>query len=424
MKRGTIPADGKIWTSCTTPGVVALTFDDGPFQYTQKIVDDLTKAGHKATFFQNGQNYDSIYTYADVLKSMIAGGHQVASHTWSHADLSKLDAAGVTNEMTQLETAQISIIGKASTYMRPPYLALGDVATSTLKSLGYRIINVDIDTQDWAEAPAGTIQNSIDWYKGNQTNGGTMSLNHDVYEPTADVFVPAIIEYLASKNLKSVTVGECIGDDEANWYKSGTASSSSSAPSQSSTPPPSSSGSSGSPGHSATGSTSPTPSGSGKPTDSGSGGPKPTGGSGSGGHGGSGGNGGNGSGSGSGGHGGSGDSGSGSGWKPGKPVKGGDTEPGHGPNAGRGAIPGHSGTGNDGWSGSSDSGSGSGSGSGYGSGSGAGGHGSSGSSGSGNGSPSYVPSGVKPQPSYYTNGASGLTGSAVVIGAAALALVL
>ena len=54
QKRGTVLADGQLITKCTTPGVVALTFDDGPFQYTQDIVNKLTAAGHRATFFQNG----------------------------------------------------------------------------------------------------------------------------------------------------------------------------------------------------------------------------------------------------------------------------------------------------------------------------------------------------------------------------------
>jgi len=54
-KRNTIPVDGTIWTACVTPGVVALTFDDGPYLYTQSIVDQLTAAGQRATFFQNGK---------------------------------------------------------------------------------------------------------------------------------------------------------------------------------------------------------------------------------------------------------------------------------------------------------------------------------------------------------------------------------
>jgi peptidoglycan/xylan/chitin deacetylase (PgdA/CDA1 family) len=45
---------GQIITSCTVPGTIALTFDDGPYIYSQEIVDALTAAGHRATFFQNG----------------------------------------------------------------------------------------------------------------------------------------------------------------------------------------------------------------------------------------------------------------------------------------------------------------------------------------------------------------------------------
>ena len=59
-KRGTLVPDGTIWTACTTPGVVALTFDDGPYVYTQSIVDQLTAAGQRATFFQNGSFFSLV----------------------------------------------------------------------------------------------------------------------------------------------------------------------------------------------------------------------------------------------------------------------------------------------------------------------------------------------------------------------------
>jgi len=104
--------------------------------------------------------------------------------------------------MTQMEDAYMAILGYYPTYMRPPYLSTNTLAINTLTSLGYAIIEVDIDTQDWAEDPIGEVQKSIDWYKGNQTAGGTLSLNHDPYQATAETFIPAIIDYLASKNLK------------------------------------------------------------------------------------------------------------------------------------------------------------------------------------------------------------------------------
>jgi peptidoglycan/xylan/chitin deacetylase (PgdA/CDA1 family) len=48
-------AAGTIIEKCTVPGVVALTFDDGPYLYTQSVVDQLNAAGIHATFFQNGE---------------------------------------------------------------------------------------------------------------------------------------------------------------------------------------------------------------------------------------------------------------------------------------------------------------------------------------------------------------------------------
>jgi peptidoglycan/xylan/chitin deacetylase (PgdA/CDA1 family) len=73
---------GTIITSCTVPGTVALTFDDGPYIYTNDLLDKLRAVGFKASFFQNGQNWDNIYNYNATLKQMIIDGHQICSHTW------------------------------------------------------------------------------------------------------------------------------------------------------------------------------------------------------------------------------------------------------------------------------------------------------------------------------------------------------
>lgn len=73
---------GTIITSCTVPNTVALTFDDGPYIYTEDLLDKLEAVGFRATFFQNGNNWDSIYNYNSTLKRMIAGKHQIASHTY------------------------------------------------------------------------------------------------------------------------------------------------------------------------------------------------------------------------------------------------------------------------------------------------------------------------------------------------------
>lgn len=72
---------GTVINQCTTPGTIALTFDDGPYQYTAELLDLLSKNGARGTFFVNGQNFANIYDYAGVVQRMHNEGHQIGSHT-------------------------------------------------------------------------------------------------------------------------------------------------------------------------------------------------------------------------------------------------------------------------------------------------------------------------------------------------------
>lgn len=91
---------------CVVPGTVALTYDDGPDIYTNEIVDLLNSRGAKATFFITGINngkgaIDTTPAWNAVIKKMYSGGHQLASHTWSHADLSTLTEDNRRTEMVR-----------------------------------------------------------------------------------------------------------------------------------------------------------------------------------------------------------------------------------------------------------------------------------------------------------------------------------
>ena len=70
--------------SCTVPGTVALTFDDGPVSRTGSVLDQLQAAGMSATFFVNGLNWGDINSESSkaLVRRMVAEGHQVGSHTY------------------------------------------------------------------------------------------------------------------------------------------------------------------------------------------------------------------------------------------------------------------------------------------------------------------------------------------------------
>ena len=78
-----IPVGSWIY-SCTVPGQVALTFDDGPVFRTGSVLDQLQAAGMKATFFVNGLNWGDINSEQSkaLVRRMVNEGHQVGSHTY------------------------------------------------------------------------------------------------------------------------------------------------------------------------------------------------------------------------------------------------------------------------------------------------------------------------------------------------------
>jgi len=80
--------------ACTVPNKIAITYDDGPFIYTNGVLDQFAEYEAKATFFVTGINInkgaidDESKEWPSIIRRMEAEGHQVASHTWSHQDLS------------------------------------------------------------------------------------------------------------------------------------------------------------------------------------------------------------------------------------------------------------------------------------------------------------------------------------------------
>ncbi|KAG0005749.1 chitin deacetylase [Entomortierella chlamydospora] len=208
---------------CTIPGTIAITFDDGPFLYTNGLLDILKSRNVKATFFMNGQNYGNINDFAASVKRVYDEGHQIGHHTWDHQDLTALSSADALAEMTKLEDAFKNILGVRPRYMRPPF---GSVNAAVLEMLGERNYTTavvwDTDTMDWSHPT--DFQASYSVYESllNNTDGinqpGHIVLEHEVNQVTALQLAPMAIDLALIKGYKVVTVGECLGDPQANWY--------------------------------------------------------------------------------------------------------------------------------------------------------------------------------------------------------------
>ncbi|KAG8157777.1 hypothetical protein KVR01_012439 [Diaporthe batatas] len=204
------PSPGTVYTRCSTPNTLALAYDDGPYQYTQSIVNKLNQAGAKGTFFFTGTLYGCIYNQAAAVKSAYESGHQVASHTWTHGHVGSMSSSQLTTEMTKLEQAYVNIFGRKPRYMRPPYLETSGSVTSVMKTLGYNIITNDIDTGDWNGQSAA--QSEAKFTQAGAGGNGHIPLMHETYSSTANELTTWLINWAKTNNLKIVTVAECLGD--------------------------------------------------------------------------------------------------------------------------------------------------------------------------------------------------------------------
>ncbi|KDN71043.1 putative chitin deacetylase [Colletotrichum sublineola] len=211
-------------THCTVNGKVALTFDDGPGEYTEKVLDTLEKNGNiKATFFlvgTNGQNGIANSAYTPLLKRMLDAGHQLGSHSWSHKDFNTISRDQQVEELVKNEEIFAKTLGLVPTYFRPPYTHCDSKCISTLNDLSYHVADYDLDTKDWVDGGANskqTYSNAIN--SANPSSSSFIALAHDIHSFTVGGFVQYMIDIAKEKGFEFATVGECLGDPISNWYR-------------------------------------------------------------------------------------------------------------------------------------------------------------------------------------------------------------
>ncbi len=206
----TIPADAKITYSQThTPGkVIAITFDDGPSpQNTPRLLDMLKERHIKATFFLIGK---SAATWPDIVKRIVAEGHEVANHSWTHPQFTKIGTAKTMEELQLTHDAIIKACGVTPIMFRPPYGA----ATLTQKKaiherFGYTCVLWDVDPEDWKSPKS--VEKVHDQVIG-QTRPGSIILCHDIHKETVDA-MPVVLDELKAKGYQFCTVTQIINLD-------------------------------------------------------------------------------------------------------------------------------------------------------------------------------------------------------------------
>ncbi|SFT92873.1 bifunctional polysaccharide deacetylase/glycosyltransferase family 2 protein [Arthrobacter sp. ov118] len=193
---------------------LALTFDDGPDPvWTPQILDVLRKHHVHATFFVVGS---AAIDHPDLVRSILADGHEIGVHTLTHADLGSAPAWRQQLEVQGAQRAIAGITGRAATLLRPPYSsendAVGDGTWSVMRTAadqGYLTVLTSKDSEDWQRPGVATIQRNLA-PSGPQ---GQVLLMHDGggdRDQTVAALDSALTKF-TDQGFRVTTVGDAVG---------------------------------------------------------------------------------------------------------------------------------------------------------------------------------------------------------------------
>jgi len=180
--------------------IIALTFDDGPHGvFTLRLLDFLKEQDVRATFFMLGCMAEY---YPDIPRRAAAEGHQVASHTYSHKNLTQLGPERLAREIERTNVLLESLTGARPTAMRPPF---GEQNAAVQAAAGVPVVLWSVDPRDWSTRDADQSYSRI----MDQTRDGSIILLHDVYAETIEA-AERIIPALKAQGYTFVTVDELL----------------------------------------------------------------------------------------------------------------------------------------------------------------------------------------------------------------------
>lgn len=211
-----------VWSTRPVGPYAAISFDDGPDpQFTPRILDALAAAGVRATFFAMGW---PAVRHPDLIRRVVADGHEVGNHTWTHLDQTGLDSPTIRTEILRCTTELEHLTGAPLIGFRPPRGEVTGYALRVCAELGY-------DTYLWSleRGPAGvSTPAAVARHLVSNVRAGDIIDLHDgigrgTFSPDAafakalaarrEVEVralPTVLEEIAAKGIRLTTVSDLV----------------------------------------------------------------------------------------------------------------------------------------------------------------------------------------------------------------------
>jgi peptidoglycan/xylan/chitin deacetylase (PgdA/CDA1 family) len=169
------------WKSKTSDKKIAITFDDGPTPITNEVIDVLKKHNAKATFFCIGKQ---IERHPDIFKRIIAEGHLIGNHSYSHdKKIGFFSTQKVVEEIQKNDLVIEQYLGRKTRLFRPPFGVTNPRFARAIKQTRHFVIG-------WNNRSLDTViddENKILKRIADKINPGGIVLLHDTSAKTVRV---------------------------------------------------------------------------------------------------------------------------------------------------------------------------------------------------------------------------------------------
>lgn len=192
--------DARQPVNCAIQACVAVTYDDGPTEFTDKLLDTLQAERTPATFFMLGSAASG---RPEQVQRAASEGHEIASHTMTHPDLTTLKSSQVRREVNGAAKILSDLTGIPVTMYRPPYGALNQKVLNAEK---LPAILWSIDTLDWKDpGKKALVERSV-----GVATPGDIILFHDTHSGSVDA-AKVVMRGLKDRGFTPVTVTQLFG---------------------------------------------------------------------------------------------------------------------------------------------------------------------------------------------------------------------
>ncbi|MFY1045150.1 polysaccharide deacetylase family protein [Chryseobacterium sp. GP-SGM7] len=182
---------------------VALTFDDGPTEFTPKFLDLLKEKNIKGTFFCIGKQIEK---YPETFQRIIAEGHTIGNHTLSHSNNTGfLSASKMVEEIEKCDEAMMNIGNLKTNLYRPPFGVTNPNIAKAIKKTNKKSIGWNVRSLDTVIDNEQKILKRVT----KKLKKGSIILLHDTSEKTYNVLVELLL-FLECEKYSTFTIDSII----------------------------------------------------------------------------------------------------------------------------------------------------------------------------------------------------------------------